>query len=150
MAVTRLSQAALRCADLWFTFRTRALESVTDEVAEYLGEMRLPHERNVTLPGRSGKSWPINFYTRTPQRSSLVHVLSTGSRGATRRITDHVVAAWHDLSQLKVGPEALHFVSLFDDTSDVWSAEDFRQLEDLSDIARWSQPDEFAQLLKPA
>ncbi|NBO93866.1 MAG: DUF1828 domain-containing protein [Planctomycetia bacterium] len=150
LAVTRISQAALRTADIWFTFRTRAVESATDEVAEYLTDIHIPYERNVTLAGRSGKSWPINFHTRTPRRSSLVHVLSTCSRGATRRITDHVVAAWHDLSQLKVGPEALHFVSLFDDTSDVWSDEDFRQLEDLSDIARWSEPDEFAQILKVA
>jgi hypothetical protein len=150
MAVTRLSQTALRTADIWFTFRSRAVESVTDEVADYLFDKSIPHDRNITLSGRSGKSWPINFYTRTPKRSSLVHVLSTGSRGATRRITDHVVAAWHDLSQLKVGPEALHFVSLFDDTSDVWTAEDFRQLENLSDIARWTEPDELVQLLKPA
>ncbi len=147
LAVTRLSQAALRTADIWFTFRLRAAESVTDEVADFLVEKSIPHDRNVKLSGRSGKSWPINFHTRTAERSSLVHVLSTGSRGATRRITDHVVAAWHDLSQLKVGPESLHFVSLFDDTSDVWSTEDFRQLEDLSDIARWSEPDELSRLL---
>jgi len=150
MAITRISQAALRTADIWFTFRIRAVESVTDEVSEYLTENHIPFERSVTIPGRSGKSWPINFQTRTPKRSSLVQVLSTGSRGATRRITDHVVATWHDLTQLKVGPEALHFVSLFDDTSDVWSAEDFRQLEDLSDIARWSEPGEFVQILKAA
>lgn len=150
MAVTRISQAALRTADIWFTFRIRAVESVTDEVAGYLAEIHIPFERNVTIPGRSGKIWLINFHTRSPKRSSLVHVLSSGSRGATRRITDHVVATWHDLSQFKVGPEALHFVSLFDDTSDVWSAEDFRQLEDLSDIARWSEPDEFAQILSAA
>jgi len=150
LAVTRLSQAALRTADIWFTFRTRAAESVTDEVDEYLTDSHIPHERNVTLAGRSGKSWPINFHTRTPKRSSLVHILSTGSRGATRRITDHVVAAWHDLSQMKVGPEAVQFVSLFDDTSDVWSAEDFRQLEDLSQIARWSEPDGFTQILNAA
>ena len=147
LAVMRLSQAALRAADIWFTYRTRAAESATDEVAEYLAEKHIQFQRNVTLAGRSGKSWPINFNTRTPKSSSLVHVLSTGSRGATRRVTDHVVAAWHDLSQLKVGQEALRFVSLFDDTNDVWSDEDFKQLEDLSDIARWSEPDEFVQLL---
>ena len=39
MAVTRLSQAALRSADIWFTFRIRAVESVTDEIAEYLDEV---------------------------------------------------------------------------------------------------------------
>lgn len=32
--VTRVAQAALRVSDLWFTFRTRAVESVTDEVAD--------------------------------------------------------------------------------------------------------------------
>lgn len=150
MAITRVSQAALRTADIWFTFRTRAVESVTEEVAEYFTAIRIPHERNVTLAGRSGKNWPVNFHTRTQKRSSLVHVLSTGSRGATRRLTDHVVAAWHDLNQLKVGPEPLQFVSLFDDTSDVWSDEDFKQLEDLSIIARWSEPDEFQQILNAA
>jgi hypothetical protein len=150
LTVARLSQAALRTADLWFTFRSRVLESVTDEVADYLGEMHLPHEKNVTLPGRSGKTWSVSFHIRSPERSSLVHVLSTGSRGATRRITDHVVAAWHDLSQLKVGPEPVQFVSLFDDTSDVWSDEDFRQVEELSEIARWSEPDRFARILQAA
>jgi len=148
MVVTRLSQAALRTADIWFTYRNRAVESVTEQISEFLTESRIPFDSNVSLPGRSGKTWTINFQTRAASRSSLVQVLSTGSRGATRRLTDHAVAAWHDLSQFKVGPEALHFISLFDDTSDIWSSEDFRQLEDLSEIGRWSQPEEFALLLK--
>jgi len=150
MALTRVAQAALRTADIWFMFRNRTMESVTDEVADLLTERSIPFDRNVNQIGRSGRVWPINFYTRTPKRSSLVHVLSTGSRGATRRITDHVVASWYDLNHLKVGPEALRFVSLFDDTSDVWAAEDFRQLEDLSEIARWSEPDGLMQLLEAA
>ena len=138
MAVTRVSQAALRVSDIWLTFRTRVAQSVSDDVADYLSDISISFERNVTLPGRSSKPWSINFHTRTPKQSSLVQVLSTGSRGATNRISDHVVATWHDLSQMKVGPEALQFVSLFDDTSDVWSAEDFRQLEDMSEIASGS------------
>lgn len=150
MAVTRLSQAALRASDIWFTFRTRVAESVTDEVAEFLGERQIDFDRNVSLPGRSGQKWQVDFHARARERSSLIHVLSTGSRGATGRIKDHVVAMWLDQSHLKVGPERLNFISLFDDTSDVWSAEDFRQLEDLSAIARWSQPDELAQLLTAA
>jgi hypothetical protein len=149
-AVSRLAQAALRTADLWFTFRNRTVESVTDEVADLFIERSIPFERDLTQVGRSGRVWPINFYTRTQKRSSLVHVLSTGSRGATRRITEHVVATWYDLSHLKVGPESLHFVSLFDDTTDVWVAEDFRQLEDLSEIARWSVPEELVRLLQAA
>ena len=33
--VTRVAQAALRVSDLWFTFRTQAIESITDEVADF-------------------------------------------------------------------------------------------------------------------
>lgn len=36
--VMRVAQGALRVADLWFTLRTRAVESVSDEVEEFLGE----------------------------------------------------------------------------------------------------------------
>ena len=75
------------------------------------------------------------------------YVLSTGSRAAARNVAEHVLAAWYDLNHLKVGPEGVQFVSLFDDTMDVWSAEDFNLVRDLSQISRWSQPEEFADLL---
>jgi hypothetical protein len=143
-AVTRLAQGALRVADLWFTMRTRSVESVTDEVEEFLREKAVQFQRGETLVGRSQKSWRIDFHTRTPRRSSLVCVLSTGSKGAARSITDHVVATWFDLSNLKVGPAALQFISLFDDTLDVWAPEDFRLVAELSEIVRWSNPDDLA------
>jgi hypothetical protein len=62
-------------------------------------------------------------------------------------MTEHVLATWYDLSNFKIGPEALQFVSLFDDTQDVWSPEDFRLVSDLSEVAHWSKPDEFAARL---
>lgn len=146
-AVTRLSQAALRVSDLWFTMRTRAVETVTDEVEDLLRERQIPFERGRTFVGRSGRKWRTDFQARLPQCSSLVCVLATGSRAVTRSVAEHVLATWYDLSHLKVGPEALRFVSLFDDTVDVWSGEDFRLLQDLSEIARWSRPDDFLELL---
>lgn len=146
-AITRLGLAAVRVADLWFTFRTRAIESVTDEVADFLIERNVPYERSEKIPGRSGRVWRPDFHTRLPQRSALVHLLSTGSRAAAKGITEHVLAAWYDLSYLQVGPEALRFVSLFDDTMDVWVEEDFRLLSDLSEVAYWSRPDEFLDKL---
>ena len=88
----------------------------------------------------------MDFHVRT-QRSSLVYVLSTGNRSAARRITEHVLAAWHDLNHLTTGPEALNFVSLFDDTADVWEDEDFRLVEPMSTVSHWSRPDEFADVL---
>jgi hypothetical protein len=145
--VMRVSQAALRVADIWFTMRTRSFESVTEEVELCLVEGQIPFERGPTLVGRSGRTWRPDFHTRMPQKSSLVYVLSTGSRGAARGVAEHVLAGWYDLTSLHVGPEALQFVSLFDDTMDVWSAEDFNLLSDLSTIARWSQPEQFLQAL---
>jgi len=150
MVVTRVAQAALRVSDLWFTFRTRAVESITDEVADYLTERQLPFERAEKLVGRSGRSWNVDFHVRVPDRSSLVYVLSTGNRSAARSVAEHVLAAWYDLNHLAAGPEALHFVSLFDDTADVWSAEDYKLVEDLSVVTRWSRPDEFADVLSAA
>ncbi len=150
MVVTRVAQAALRVSDLWFTFRTRAAASITDDVTDYLTERQLSFNRGEKLAGRSGRSWNVDFHVRAPARSSLVYVLSTGNRSAARSVSEHVVAAWYDLNHLAVGPEALRFVSLFDDTADVWTDEDFRLVEGLSTVTRWSRPDEFMRVLAEA
>jgi hypothetical protein len=141
-SMIRIAQACLRIADLWFTFRARAVESVTDEVADLFSERSVRYERNIQLPGRSGRIWRPDFHTRTEQRSALVNVLSTGSSAAARGVVEHVFTQWHDLSHMKVGPEGLKFVSLFDDTMNVWSDYDLKLLSELSEISFWSKPDE--------
>ncbi|HEU4583922.1 MAG TPA: DUF1828 domain-containing protein [Polyangiaceae bacterium] len=148
-AVTSVAQAAMRVADVWFTLRTRSVQSVTDEIDEFLTERAIPHDRWVKLPGRSGRSWTIDFQTRTDARSSFVQVLSTGSRSAARGIAEHAIATWHDLSHMRA-QQLVQFVSLIDDTSDVWAAEDFNLVESLSEVARWSRPDELEALLRAA
>ncbi|HKG60596.1 MAG TPA: DUF1828 domain-containing protein [Pyrinomonadaceae bacterium] len=149
LLVTRISQAALSVADLWFTFRSRLIESVTDEVEDFLSERQIAYERNEPFAGRSGKVYRIDFHTRTPARTSLVNVLSSGSQAAAGRIVDHVVTGWYDLNHLKVGQQ-LRFVSLFDDTMDVWTPENIRLVNELSEVAYWSYPDDLEELLKAA
>lgn len=148
--VTRVAQAAIRVSDLWFTFRAQGVQTITDEVAEFLTERELGFGRAEKLAGRSGRGWTVDFHVRTERRSSLVQVLSTGNRAAAHRVSEHVLAAWHDLNHLAAGPEALAFVSLFDDTADVWAEADFRLVEPLSTVSRWSRPDEFAAVLSEA
>jgi hypothetical protein len=148
--ILRVGQAAMRVGDLWFTTRTRSLEGVIDEVADYLQDQNMPYERAVKLAGRSGRDWTLDFQVLAPARSALVFVLASGARAGARRVAEHVVAGWHDLSQFRVGPQAARFVSLFDDTSDVWSEDDFRLVESISDISRWTRPDEFVELLRAA
>ena len=150
VVVTRVAQAALRVSDLWFTFRTQSVQSITNEVGDFLVEKELKFERSERLAGRSGRGWTVDFHVRAESRSSLVQVLSTGNRAAAHSICAHVLAAWHDLNHLVAGPEALNFVSLFDDTADVWSDENFRLVEPLSMVTRWSRPDEFAAVLSGA
>jgi len=146
-AVSRLSQAALRVSDLWFTFRNQAAASINDEVEEFLAAREIGFERGERLVGRSGRAWRVDFHTRTAEKSTLVNVLSTGSRPSARRLAEHTLATWHDLSNLLIGPESLRFVSLFDDALDVWAPEDFSLVEDVSEVAYWSRKDEFAELL---
>ncbi len=148
--VNRVAQGALRVSDLWFTFRTRAVQSVTDEVADYLTEKELGFDRNKTLDGRSGRDWTVDFQVRTDLHNTLVLVLSTGTRAAAHGIAEHALAVWYDLNHLVAGPEALSFVSLFDDTADVWQEEDFRLVEPLSKVLWWSRPDELAAVLSKA
>ena len=148
--VMRVAQAALRVSDLWFTFRTRAVESLTDEVADFLTERKFSYERGERFTGRSGRVWTVDFHVRAPRRSSFVNVLATGSRSAAKGTAEHVLAGWYDLNQLAAGPEALRFVALFDDTVDVWTTEDFKLVEPLSIVSRWSDPDRFAAELHAA
>lgn len=147
-AVVAVAQAALRVADLWFTTRIRSVESTADEVNDWLLEREIPFERGVTQLGRSGRTWTVDFVTRTPKRTAFVFVLSAGARSAARRVTERVLASLYDLTHLSIVSPELRFVSLFDDTEDVWQEEDFKLLEELSSVALWSRPDEFEQLLR--
>ena len=149
-AVVSVAQAALRIADLWFTMRTRAVETVADEVGDWLEERAIPFERGVVRVGRSGRTWTVDFQTHLPERTSLVFLLATSSRAAARRVTEHVVAALYDLNYLTLVHRGLAFVSLFDDTEDVWQEEDFRLVEQLSKVVCWSRPDEFESVLRAA
>ena len=147
-SVLRVAQAAVRVSDLWFTFRSQSFQNTADEVDEWLREKRIPFDRQVTKQGRSAQHWTIDFETHTDNRTSLVFLLSTGSRGTVRRLSEHVLAGCVDLSHLKVNQSGLAFVSLFDDTEDVWRPEDFNLVDEHSEIARWSRPDEFEQILR--
>jgi Domain of unknown function DUF1828 len=141
-ASVRLGQAAMRVADLWFTLRNQAFESIADEVEAYLIDEKVRYERSIKLIGRSTRQWTIDFQTATAKRTCLISVLSTGTRGATRQLTNNTMAAWVDLSQYQGMTPPHRFVSLFDDTVDIWDEDDFKLLEDYSEIVRWSDPSE--------
>jgi len=149
-AVTRLAQAASRVADISFTLRARNVSAVVDEVAEFLKERRIPFTPNEKTKGYSGKEYAIDFFT-TPQRQhSYVALLSTGNRSTALELAEKTLGIWRDLDILKQEPKsgpAIKFVTLFDDTQDVWLPEHERMLQRDSEIAHWSDPSEFLQKL---
>ena len=150
-AVLRLGQASVRVADIWFTLRNRTVQSMSDDVAEFLAEKKIPFERHAKLVGRSSKILNVDFSTRTPEQSALVSVLTTGARAAGRGITEHVLTTWYDLNHLKTSSDpSLKFVSLFDDSSDVWTEADMTLLRSISTVVMWSRPDEFEAELRRA
>lgn len=155
--VNRVAQAAIRVSDIYFTMRRagaiaskKLATSVTKDVAEYLTAHNLPYEADKKLIGRSERVWNVDFQVRLPARNSLVYVMSARNRSAANRLTEHVVAAWHDLQNLSAGANPPRFVSLFDDASEIWREEDIRQVKDLSIVARWSRQEQFVKTLREA
>lgn len=140
LQVMRIAQAALRVSDLWFTFRNQSFESIADEVQEYLLENRIRHDRNYKVIGRSTRPWTVDFYTLHPNRSSYITVLSTSNSSVAQTLTNGAIARWTDLASYQATSN-IRFISLFDDTTDVWRDYNFRQLENISEVVYWSRPE---------
>ena len=149
-SVLRVAQAAVRVSDVWFTMRSQSLQTTADEVDEWLREKQISFERQIRKQGRSTEYWTIDFETYTDNRTSLVFLLSTGSRGAARRVAEHVLAGCVDLTNIESSQPGPTLISLFDDTQDVWRPEDFGLVETHSEIARWSDPDGLERILTAA
>ena len=143
-AVHRVGQAMVRVADIWFTFQPRARKTIGDEVDEWLRDQRFEFQKLKPYTGKSGRVWTVDYDVLARDRRSLVFLLSTSNPSWARRLSERVVAECSDLSELQA---SLSFVSLFDDSDDVWREEDFALVGSVSQIATWSRPDEFADIL---
>ena len=145
-AVMRLAQAVVRVSDVRFTMQPRRIKTTADEVEGWLEEKRIPFERRVKLQGQSDRDWTIDFRTET-KRTAMIFLLDTSARSAVRRITENVLAGCVDLGYLKDRNPELTFVSLFNDSRDIWRDQDMRLVESHSEIARWSRPDTLERIL---
>ena len=149
-AVVRVAQAVVQVADVSFSFRTTRPERMNEEVGEWLTSREIRHEREVRLSGRSGQKWTIDYRISANRATSLVSLLTTGSKNAARRQTEHVVAGWVDLRHLRDSESRVEMISLFDDTRDVWKEEHIRLAEQMSQVAFWSQPEQFENMIRHA
>jgi len=147
-AVAKVGQAALRVADIWFTFRSQTFRTTAEEVDEWLRTRELPFRQRERVRGRSSSTWTIDFLMIPPLPPSYVFLLSTGDRAAARRISEHVLAACVDLSQIESNSHLPRLVSLFDDHANVWDDQHYGLVEPFSAVARWSDRASLEELLR--
>lgn len=135
-AATRLSQAIVQISDLVFSLRLSALGTFKEEVEEYWIETRIPYDVDYPVVGGSGESYTVDFYIPAPHRPRLVETLSSQSKSYANTLVSRVVRLWHDL--LRVDGR-YGYISLVDDSTDVWKVEWFDQLAALSEVVVWSE-----------
>lgn len=142
-ALMRLTQAILQVSDLLFTMRYGAGTSFREEVEEYLFEREIRYESNYKVVGRSGQTYPIDFYVerRSPV---LIQTLSSGSSGYAEALVSKTVRMWYDISRID---GRYRYSSVLDDSTDVWKPPAFEILSDLSSVIVWSERDKLIELI---
>jgi hypothetical protein len=137
----RVSQAAIRVSDIWLTFRNRTIQMAREEVAEYFDEKSIKYKRNKRETGQSGKKWTVDFFSETNLKNSYISFLSTISRHSVTSSVKHVHTCFSDIKSNHANDPRCSFISLIDDTSDIWAESDIRLLLQVSDVAFWSEPE---------
>ena len=145
-AIHKVGQAVVRVAELFRTMRTHTVRSVADDVEDWLRQREFGVTRRSKVFGRTA-SWTIDFEIRAAHRTSLVYLLSSGSRAGARDVRNRVYTGFSDIRLGSSKPPEDTLVSLIDDISDVWSDEDFALLRQVSRVAIWSMPDEIESIL---
>ena len=148
-AVHRLGQAAVRIADILFTFRPQTVMPadagrVADEVDDWLRSHSLPVERGVRHSGQSGHTWKVDYQVDAAEWTALVCLLTGGGPVAAWRRTLEVFAGFADLGE-PAGQSRL--ISLFDDVNGEWQDESVNLVERVSLPVMWSQREELVRVL---
>lgn len=143
--LTRLGQAIVQISDLVFSLRLSALATFKEEVEEYWIESQIPYDVDYSVVGGSGESYTIDFYIPIPHRSWLIGTLSSQSRSYANSLVSRVVRTWHDLHRMD---GRYGYLSLIDDSTDVWKLEWFDQLADFSEVVVWSEREKLPQVLE--
>jgi hypothetical protein len=142
-AVLKLGQVAVQAGDLLFTMRYGAGTQFKEEVEEFLVERRVPYEANARVLGRSGQHYSVDFYVEK-RRPALLQTLSSGSASYAETLVSKTVRMWYDVSRTDGRYE---YVSVLDDSADVWKPPQIELLSDLSRVVAWGERDTLIALL---
>lgn len=143
-AIMRLSQAVVQVRDLLFTMRYGAGTAFNEEVEEFFTQREIRYETNRTILGRSGQQYSVDFFVER-RRPALVQTLSGGSAGYADILVSKTVRMWYDISR---ADGRFEYVSVMDDSLDVWKRSHFELLADLSRLTTWSERENLVSLLR--
>lgn len=141
--VSRLTQAAVQTLDMLYTLRLGSLVTFQEEVEEYWIERGIPYEAKYQIVGGSGELYTVDYYL--PQRRPvLVATLSTALTSYANTLTSKIVRQWHDIRRVD---GRFNYLSLLDDSSDVWKPEWIDQIGQLSHVVVWRERERMEQVL---
>ena len=143
-AVVRLSQVSVQAGDLLFTLRYGAGTAFKEEVEEFLVERELRYETNYRVFGRSQQQYSVDFYIEK-RRPALLQTLSSGSASYAETLISKTVRMWYDITRVD---GRFEYVSLLDDSVDVWKPSHLDLLSDLSKVVAWGERDDLISLLR--
>jgi hypothetical protein len=143
-AIVRLSQASVQAGDLLFTMRYGAGTAFKEEVEEFLVERQLRYQTNYRVFGRSQQQYSVDFYIER-RRPVLLQTLSSGSTNYVETLISKTVRMWYDITRVDGRYE---YVSLLDDSVDVWKPSHMELLSDLSKVVAWGERENVISLLR--
>lgn len=144
--ILRLSQASVQAGDLLFMMRYGAGTAFKEEVEELLVERRIAYEANHRVFGRSRQQYSVDFYIEK-KRPALLQTLSSGSTSYAEALISKTVRMWYDISRTD---GRFDYVSLLDDSADVWKSSHIELLSDLSKVITWGGRENLISFLHPA
>ena len=145
--VARVTNAVIRVSDLWYAFRPKPSRTVNADVADFLQKRGLIFTRSETHKGCSGDEIAVTFSVDAGEVRSLMMVLDAGMPSLSEVMVESAAKQWMELKHLTESNSDIQFVTLFDDTSELWTEKHYQKLKPLSVIAKWSQPENLAKIL---
>ena len=133
--VVRLGQACVRVSDLTYTRRNALQTGLGEELEEFLSNAELPFAVDQELVGRKGRTVRVDFLVKGKTAESALLTLASGNGSQAHVASNEIFRRWYDLD---VPTRNERRVTVFDDRSDVYRADDLERLRDLSHVIAMS------------
>ncbi len=130
--MVRLAQACIRVSDLAFSARLWSSASFKDELDEFFqSAIEVEYDTDIAEAGRNDDSVKVDFRVHGESKTSLVLTLSAASSFSAHNVANEVAIRWLDLGKAKADRQ---YVTVIDESHDVFKARDIRRIEGLSEV----------------